>query len=327
VAVGHRALALLLGAAVMACDDPPPPSACPADGYPASSARPAGCAPGPDWLAYAFTRDGTASPALFIGRPDGSCTQRVTTDGAFYGGPAFFPGGRKLVYASTRSGLNQLYLLDLESGLETWLETPSPFSPDWGQMTAAAPAVSPDGATIAFEGSLTASAGWSDVFTVPAAGGNVLRVTQDPAAATLPRWSVDGTSIYYLSYQAGAAEIRTIRPDGTADAPVTTGSSLSSRFDLSPNGQSLLYARHSTTGAGPMPTELVAFDLATSAVRVISAANEADPAVDGAGTSVAVSRRNAAGGYDLFLLDQATGAVKRQLTSCPGQAFGATFSR
>ncbi len=62
-------------------------------------------------------------------------------------------------------------------------------------------------------------------------------------------------------------------------------------------------------------------------MRVISSANEADPAVDAANTSVAVSRRNAASGYDLFLLDYASGAVKRQLTSCPGQAFGAAFAR
>lgn len=329
---GRRALALLLAAAATACSEDAPAPACP-DGYPAGTARAAGCTPGPGWLAWAFTREGSSAPALFIGKPDGTCFQRVTTDEAFYGGPAFFPGGTRLAYASTRGGVNQLYLLDLVSGVEQRLDTPSPFPPDWGSFTAATPAVSPDGATIAFEGSVTLAAGWSDVFTVPVAGGNVVRVTRDPAAATLPRWSGDGASLAYVSYQTGAAEVRGAAADGSADAPITTGpglparSGLSSKFDLSGDGQALVFARNAATGAGPRPTELVLQDLGTSAIRVVSSSNEADPALDAAATSVAVSRRNATGGYDLFLLDPASGAVKRQLTSCPGQAFAATFAR
>jgi Tol biopolymer transport system component len=109
-------------------------------------------------------------------------------------------------------------------------------------------------------------------------------------------------------------------------ARLTTGSALSSRFAVTGDGAALLYARHATSGAGPAPTELVALDLASGAVRVISTANEADPAVDAATRSVAVSRRSPSG-YDLYLLDYASGAVTRQLTSCPGQAFGAAFAR
>ncbi len=325
-----RPLALLFTAGLMACAaDPAPPAACPG-GYPAGSARPAGCTPGVDWLAFAFTRQASTTPALFIGKPDGSCTQRLTTDSAYSGQPAFFPGGTKLVYASSRTGLNQLDVLNLVTGAETKLETTYPFSPPPAApdtLTAAMPSVSPDGTTIAFEGGLTAYPGWTDLFTVPAAGGTVVRVTHDPVAATNPRWSPDGTRLYFISNQSGPAEIRSILPDGSGEAAVTTSSGLSSRFDLSGDGRSLAYARHSTTGAGPQPTELVAFDLATSTVRVISSANEADPAVDAASSTVAVSRRSAASGYDLYLLDFGTGAVKRQLTSCPGQAFGAVFAR
>jgi TolB protein len=333
VVTNRRTLALLVAAATTACGHGSPPSPCPADGYPAPALRPAGCTPGPDWLAYAFTRQGDSSPAIFISRADGRCGQRVTTDGAFYGGPAFFKGGQKLIYASTRSGLDALYILDLVTGAETAVGTSYQydFGPTFGVATlaAAAPAVSPDGATIAFEGSWSAFPGWSDVFTVPAAGGNVMRVTHDGIAATLPKWSGDGSLLYYLSYQTGAAELFSASPDGTAVAvpQVTSGSALSSRFDLSGDGRALVYARFSTTGTGLQPTELVAWDLATDAVRVISTANEADPAVDAGNVSVAVSRRSAAGGYDLYLLEYGSGAVKQQLTSCPGQAFSATFAR
>jgi Tol biopolymer transport system component len=285
--------------------------------------------PGVGWLAFAFTSQGDSIPSLYIGKSDGSCTQRLTSDAAYATGPAFFPGGTRLVYASTRSGPNQLYVRDLLTDVETSLDTSYTFAPPTGTatLTAALPSVSPDGTTIAFEGGLTAYPGWTDLFTIPAAGGAAFRVTHDPVSATNPRWSPDGSRLYFTSSQSGVAEIRAINRDGTGEAAVTSGSGLSSRFDLSADGQSLVFARHVTTGTGPQPTELVAFDLAASTIRVISSANEADPALDGTGASLAVSRRNAGSGYDLFLLDVATGAVQRQLTSCPGQAFGTVFSR
>jgi TolB protein len=325
----RRALLLLLAAGLAACHhDTSLPPVCPADGYPATTERKPGCTPGPGWLAYAFIKEGTFNPALFIAKQDGSCVQRVTADEAFYGGPSFFPGGKRLAYASTRSGTNALYLLDLETGVETPLPTsyqldapPAPLSP----LIAATPSVSPDGATIAFEGSISVTGGWTDLFTVPTAGGNVLRVTTDPAAATLPRWSPDGARLYYLSYQAGQ-ELWTVESTGANPAPATTGSALSSKFDLTADGKALVFARFMPNGGDALPTELVSYDLASQSTRIISSANEADPAVDATGSSVAVSRRTGSG-YDLYLLDYATGAVKTRLTSCPGQAFGAVFAR
>jgi len=323
----RRAQIILLVSALTACRQDP--ALCPPDGYPAPTARGDGCLPGPGWLAYAFIKEGTSNPALFISKADGSCAQRVTGDGAFYGGPAFFPGGQRLAYASTRSGQNQLYLLDLMTSVETPLPTGYSFStPPAAQepLLAATPAVSPNGATIAFEGSLATPGGWSDLFTVPAAGGNVLLVGSDPAAATMPRWSPDGSLLFFLSYRTGREELFTMHADGSAVAQVTTGSRLSSKFGVNGDGTALLYARFATSNDGTNPTELVAFDLASGTIRVISSANEADPAVDAASSQVAVSRRTPTG-YDLYLLDYATGSVKRQLTSCPGQAFAATFAR
>jgi TolB protein len=325
----RAALSLVLAAAGLACAGQPAPSDCGADGLPLDAAPDAGCAPGPGWIGFAFTPQGGQSPALFVTRPDGTCRRRVTSDGAFHGPPAFFPGGRRLAYASTRSGLNQLYLLDLETGAESRLETRYAFGSPPGapvDLGAAAPAVSPDGATIAFEGSLAAYPGWSDVFTVPATGGPVARVTRDPAAASLPRWSGDGSLLYFVSYRTGTAELFAVGPDGAAEAQVTRGSALASRYTLSGDGRALVYARFGGAGTGSQPTELVAQDLASGAIRVISSANEADPAVDAGDTSVAVSRRSPTG-YDLYLLDAASGATRRQLTACPGQAFGAAWAR
>jgi Tol biopolymer transport system component len=307
-----------------------PVSACPADGYPASAARTAGCVPGPGWLAFAFIKEGTGNPALFIAKPDGSCMQRVTSDDSFYGGPSFFPGGKRLAYSTTRSGINRLYTRDLETGVEQPLETayvfsPAPAAPE--VLEASTPSVSPDGLLIAFGGTRAAAPAGSDLFTIPAAGGNLLRITSDPrSAATSPRWSPDGSRLYFLTYQAGPLELFQVQSDGTSPTRITTDSASSSRFDLTADGSALVYARFSDTGSGSLPTELVSLELTTGTIRVISVANEADPAVDATATSVAVSRRSGTG-YDLYLLDYATGAVKTRLTACPGQAFGAVFAR
>jgi TolB protein len=324
--MARRVLLVVVAASLAACHS----STCPPDGYPAPSerdaVRDAGCTPGPGWLAYAFIKEGTFNPVIVLSRTDGRCARRVTTDGAYYGAPAFFPGGRRMAYASTRDGTNKLYLLDLETGLESPLETSSALDPPPGPpapVDAAAPSVSPDGSTIAFEGSRSASAGASDLYTVPSAGGSVRRITTD---ATLPRWAPDGASLYVLSYRTGTQELWKVQADGLAVAQATFDSRLSSRFDLTADGATLAYARFATTGNGPNPTELVSQDLATGAVRVIAHGNEADPAVDPSGATVAVSRRTPTG-YDLVLLDVQTGAVTAQLTACPGQAFGATFAR
>ncbi len=332
--MARRALTLLLAVTLGACDDPALQSLCPADGYPAPATAPAnraaGCVPGPGWLAFAFIKDGTANPALFIARADGSCMERLTADEAFYGGPSFFPGGRRLAYSSTRSGANRIYTLDLETGLEQPLETAYPFSPPPAApepLEAATPSVSPDGLALAFSGTRAAAPAGSDLFTIPAAGGNVLRLTTAPnSAAIAPRWSPDGARLYFLTYRAGPLELFQVQPDGTALTRLTTRSASSSRFDVTADGSALVYARFSATGDGSMPTELVSLELASGAIRVISIGNEADPAVDATGSSVAVSRRTGSG-YDLYLLDYATGAVKTRLTACPGQAFGAVFAR
>jgi Tol biopolymer transport system component len=240
------------------------------------------------------------------------------------------PGGKAVAYASTRSGINSIYILDLVTGSESRLElafTTPTSPPETLPLAAATPAISPDGLTIAFEGSLAAYPGWGDIFTASIAGGAATEIGRETVAASQPVWSNDGSTIYFTSRRVNAGEIYSVpAAGGVAATRVTTDSRLSSAFTLSGDGKELVYARFSTTGTGVKPTELVAQEIATGTIRVISSNNEADPAVDATNSTVAVSRRSATG-YDLYLLDYATGATIRQLTNCPGQAFGATFAR
>jgi Tol biopolymer transport system component len=121
-------------------------------------------------------------------------------------------------------------------------------------------------------------------------------------------------------------ELFQVGSDPDVATQITFDSRLSNRFDVTADGAALVFARFVPADGDARPTELVSYDLASQTVRVISSANEADPAVDASGSSVAVSRRTGSG-YDLYLLDYASGAVKTRLTSCPGQAFGAVFAR
>jgi TolB protein len=304
---------------------------CPADGFPAQPwQEQAMCKPDSGLFAYSFARTGSIPPVIIVSRLDGTCARRVTPSTTFSTGASFLVGGRQLAYASTKSGTNSLYLLDLVTGAESKLDltfTTPTSPPETLTLAAATPAVSPDGLTIAFEGSLAAYPGWSDIFTAPIAGGAATEVGREPVAASQPAWSNDGSTIYFTSRRGSGSDIYSVpAADGVAATRVTTDSRISSAFTLSGDGKELVYARFSTTGTGVKPTELVAQDIATSAIRVISSNNEADPAVDATNSTVAVSRRSATG-YDLYLLDYATGATIRQLTNCPGQAFGATFSR
>ena len=86
-----------------------------------------------------------------------------------------------------------LWVVDLTSGAVSPLTT--------GEYDESEPEVSPDGRWIAFVSNRAPHPDESydtDVFVIPAAGGNVTRVSREPGAATEPRWSPDGNSLAYI---------------------------------------------------------------------------------------------------------------------------------
>src|SRR4029079_10958289 len=91
----------------------------------------------------------------------------------------------------------------LPSGTEIWAVKASNGSGARRIVTgqAAYPAWSPDGRSVAFAS--TRFGGKYQVFLATAAGGNVRRITSDPAQAIFPTWSPDGTRIAYEGTVAG----------------------------------------------------------------------------------------------------------------------------
>jgi dipeptidyl aminopeptidase/acylaminoacyl peptidase len=79
------------------------------------------------------------------------------------------------------------------------------------------PQLSPDGTQIAFVVTVmdkAANKGLSDIWLVPARGGEPRRLTSSPASDTTPRWSPDGRTIAFISTRSGSPQVWTIDPSG-----------------------------------------------------------------------------------------------------------------
>ncbi len=115
---------------------------------------------------------------------------------------------------------------------------------------------SPDGSFIAY--GHTAS-GSMDIFVMSTAGGDPVRLTDDPADDVLPRWSPDGRYLAFLSDRGSGSNAYLIPALGGAERKlVETNLPYLERFDdvwaalgaqpWSPDGQELLFSRSQPTG-------------------------------------------------------------------------------
>jgi Tol biopolymer transport system component len=192
---------------------------------------------------------------------------------------------------------------------------------DVGALQPAGPALSPDGATVAFEGS--AGTGRPDVYLMATAGGTPVAVAQDPDSDAGPAWAPDGRSLYFGSIRTGQWEIFKVDADGANLIQVTTGSKLLGRVAVSPDGLSIAYAK----AAGAQGSEVVVRTLADGTERVLfDAASESEPDYDATGKYLAVVT-TLYGPPAIIVRDVATGDLVRRLTDRPGLQSAPAFAR
>ncbi len=156
--------------------------------------------PNDDFFVY-HSRAGRDTPALY--RTLGTESQVLRRESIPIEGemPAFTPDGR-LVYKGCLNNACGLILTNLDGGAPQQLtNTPGD----------TAPAVSPDGATVAF---MSNRDGDWEIYTVGLDGQNLQRLTTAPGGDGLPVWSPDGSRLAFVSNRDGFSAIWVMTPTG-----------------------------------------------------------------------------------------------------------------
>lgn len=234
MAQSRRAVCWLVAALVFAaCGQAgEPPRGCGLEG---TTALPEGsaeliyaCSPGPNQRSRID---------IFVVRP-GEPARLLTHGGANYW-PASSPDGRRIAFVSTRSGAEQLHVMNADgTGVVQITHSPGFFREvTW----------SPDGTKIAFPSSAAGLTGPlfvnhlpSDIYIADADGTGARRLTLNGGFNVEPAWSPDGSRIAFTSDLGGLYQVWVMGSDGSDQRPLT---SVGQNFapDWSPDGSRIVF--------------------------------------------------------------------------------------
>jgi eukaryotic-like serine/threonine-protein kinase len=163
----------------------------------------------PDGSQIAF-HESDADGGIFIAGATGESVRRLTDLGF---DPAWSPDGKQIAFTteeifdpSGRQGESTLYVVDAAGGSPRKVIEPDAAQASW----------SPSGARLVYWSN---TGGQRDIYTVPAAGGPRVPVTEDPAIDWSPEWSRDGRFIYFASDRGGAMNLWRIAVDQSTGLP------------------------------------------------------------------------------------------------------------
>ncbi len=164
--------------------------------------------------------------------PAGAKTVRIVASTREDSAPSFSPDGRRIAFASDRSGSYEIYVCGADGSNQvqlTSMRAPDTGSPRW----------SPDGTQIAFD---SRREGHSDVSLINADGGTPRRLTTDAYDSETPNWSHDSQWIYFTSERSGAYQSWKLPARGGSAVQVTESGGLwpAEAWD----GKSLYYFRN-----------------------------------------------------------------------------------
>jgi Tol biopolymer transport system component len=218
---------------------------------PAEDDEPA-ASPDGERIAFRSSREGGG---IWVMGRTGEGVRRVTPTGvsaAF--NPTWSPDGTEIAYTTedvqltpmNGEGLSELWVVNVTTSEQRKLDVRDALQTNW----------SPHGQRIAYVSrqQLTGSggrtgdnAGWMEVYTVPAGGGQQVPVTQDQATDWNPVWAPDGKHLYFVSDRGGSMNLWRVPIDEASGKrlgdpePITTPAPFLAHPSISADGRRIAY--------------------------------------------------------------------------------------
>lgn len=168
-------------------------------------------------IVFAYVDPAVGHPEVWSISATGGNARRLTMTPRAATGPTwsllphFSPDERRIVYASTKSGSSQIWIMNADGSSQTQIT--SGFGADFPDANA--PRWSPDGSIIALWSGFETKYG--EIWTMRADGTGARQLTDQPGTISSdnPAWSPDGTKILFDTNRLGSAQIWMMNVDGS----------------------------------------------------------------------------------------------------------------
>jgi Tol biopolymer transport system component len=208
------------------------------------------------------------------------------------------PDGREVLYVSSRTGAEDLWVIDVESGVKRQLT--NDLRRDY------AGAWSADGKWVAFQSERGRQA---DIWLVAASGGEAHRVTDTPELENLVGWRGSEMALVYAA-QSGTGSMQVVPVAGGAERQLTPDSITVDYFELSPDASQAVV----TDFRGGSDLDIYVMPSSGGPLRLLASVQASEPRVHWSPDGKQIAFLSNTGGTpDPWILDVATGATKQLL--------------
>ena len=168
---------------------------------------------GPSDREITFVMHAAENTDLYTANVDGyGAPKRLTRHRAIDVSPSWSPDGRRIAFASDRTGTLQIYVKDVESGALKRLTFKGKYN--------ASPAWSPDGRWIAYA---ARTGHYFDIYLVDPDTRDIVQLTEHPRSEESPAWSPDSRKLVFVSDRYGRKDLFSIDLTGRGLRRLTEG--------------------------------------------------------------------------------------------------------